>query len=200
MKICWDNLSNKSRSKIKDLTGERFGRLKVLEFAYVENNRAHWKCICDCGNNHIVCSLELKSGDTKSCGCLHKETSAYNINKFRKEHCGMFGENNLFYKHGLTKTKAYICNKTQKRRAKKLNQTPDSANLQKIQLYYTICAYLNKPCEIPMWHVDHIKPISKGGLHHEDNLQILTAAINLQKSDKYPLTDAEQVLYKGVII
>ena len=197
MKICWDELSNKSRSKIKDLTDERFGRLEVLEFAYVKNSRAYWKCECDCGNICIVCGTNLRVEDTNSCGCLHKETSADNINKFKKEHQGILHPT---YKHGLSKTKAYICNKTQKRKAKKLNQTPDSANLQKIQLYYTICAYLNKPCEIPMWHVDHIKPISKGGLHHEDNLQILTAAINLQKSDKYPLTDEEQVLYKGVTI
>ena len=34
-------------------------------------------------------------------------------------------------------------------------------------------------------HVDHIKPLSKGGLHHPDNLQILTAHDNIVKSDTY---------------
>ena len=33
-------------------------------------------------------------------------------------------------------------------------------------------------------HVDHIVPISKGGLHHPDNLQILTAEENLKKGAK----------------
>ena len=34
------------------------------------------------------------------------------------------------------------------------------------------------------YEVDHIIPISKGGLHHEDNLQYLTIAENRRKSDK----------------
>jgi hypothetical protein len=34
-------------------------------------------------------------------------------------------------------------------------------------------------------HVDHIKPLSKGGRHHPTNLQILTAQENLRKSDKW---------------
>lgn len=34
-------------------------------------------------------------------------------------------------------------------------------------------------------HVDHIKPIAKGGLHHPNNLQVLTATENLRKGCKY---------------
>jgi len=34
------------------------------------------------------------------------------------------------------------------------------------------------------WHLDHIVPISKGGLHHPDNLQIVRASYNLSKKDK----------------
>lgn len=33
-------------------------------------------------------------------------------------------------------------------------------------------------------HVDHIKPLAKGGLHHPDNLQVLTAQQNQRKSAK----------------
>ena len=35
------------------------------------------------------------------------------------------------------------------------------------------------------WNVDHIKPLSKGGLHREDNLQILTAKDNIKKGGYY---------------
>ena len=60
-------------SNIKDLTGQRFGRLVVLE----ENGRTKrgsviWKCQCDCGNITNVASGDLQS-KTRSCGCLHKE-------------------------------------------------------------------------------------------------------------------------------
>ena len=36
----------------------------------------------------------------------------------------------------------------------------------------------------PNWHLDHIVPISKGGKHHPDNLQIVRSSYNLSKSDK----------------
>lgn len=32
-----------------------------------------WKCICNCGNEAVVSTRCLKSGGTKSCGCLNKE-------------------------------------------------------------------------------------------------------------------------------
>lgn len=51
-----------------NLTGQRFGRLIVLE-----DSGAKWKCLCDCGNVKDVRSSGLRSGNTKSCGCLHKE-------------------------------------------------------------------------------------------------------------------------------
>lgn len=34
------------------------------------------------------------------------------------------------------------------------------------------------------WHLDHIVPLSKGGLHHPDNLQIVRSSYNLSKNDK----------------
>ena len=59
-----------------DLTGQKFGRLIVIEraiFEYAKNiqaKHAYWKCQCICGNTITVRAGHLKSGDTKSCGCL----------------------------------------------------------------------------------------------------------------------------------
>ena len=64
----------KQRIQIKNLGGETFGRLQVLE--YVGNdkhNKALWSCICECGNLTIVNAASLLKGLTKSCGCLRKE-------------------------------------------------------------------------------------------------------------------------------
>lgn len=56
-----------------DLTGQKFGRLLVLEKAKIRQGHTHWRCLCDCGNETFVESYQLKSGTTKSCGCLAKE-------------------------------------------------------------------------------------------------------------------------------
>ena len=64
-------------SKIKDLTGLRFGRLLVKRFALVDKGRhAHWECLCDCGNIVIVNSRSLLRCVSRSCGCLQKEMAA----------------------------------------------------------------------------------------------------------------------------
>lgn len=59
----------------KDLTGQVFGRLVVLEFAGVTKHRlSKWKCSCSCGNETTVIGGNLKSGTTTSCGCLSEES------------------------------------------------------------------------------------------------------------------------------
>ena len=61
---------------MKDLTGQKFGRLLVVERCEVGNtNGIYWRCVCDCGNeNIIVSSKSLLSGHKRSCGCLQEET------------------------------------------------------------------------------------------------------------------------------
>lgn len=70
---------------LKDLTGQRFGRLTVLDRAKdkVDKHGKHsvvWRCRCDCGNITYVRASNLSSGSTRSCGCLQKE---FNIQKNR---------------------------------------------------------------------------------------------------------------------
>ena len=63
----------KGRPK-ENLVDRRFGRLVVVRQtrARIEGSIA-WECLCDCGNKRLVRSSALKSGNTKSCGCLQKE-------------------------------------------------------------------------------------------------------------------------------
>lgn len=63
-------------SRLIDLTGQKFGRLKVIGRAKNKGKRVCWKCQCNCGRIAIVTGHELKAGDTKSCGCLRKETTS----------------------------------------------------------------------------------------------------------------------------
>ena len=67
-------------SKRIDLTGQRFFRLTVLEYAeedkqvyYSNAHKPTWKCKCDCGSVCYATTESLRRGDTKSCGCITKE-------------------------------------------------------------------------------------------------------------------------------
>jgi len=61
-------------SKLINHTGERFGRLVVIRrFFGTRRGEARWMCGCDCGMPKIVSGNHLRSGDTKSCGCLRRE-------------------------------------------------------------------------------------------------------------------------------
>lgn len=73
---------------IKDLTGKRFGRLKVLAIDTERSGKkTYWICECKCGNKKSIRSDSL--GIVNSCGCLKKEQDNLNL---------LYGTN----KHNLT--------------------------------------------------------------------------------------------------
>ena len=70
-----------------DLTGRRFTRLEVIRLKETNNHKAKlWECLCDCGSFCNVFGYNLKSGHTKSCGCLDREKA-----KERTTKHGMYG-------------------------------------------------------------------------------------------------------------
>jgi hypothetical protein len=72
----------RSESRIKDITGQRFGRLKAIKrTGKKKNNSQVWECKCDCGNICEVSSGALKSQKTNSCGCLLNESRSKAIKK-----------------------------------------------------------------------------------------------------------------------
>ena len=57
-----------------DLTGQRFGRLLVIEcVGRSKNQKSIWRCKCDCGKEKIILAASLRNGRSQSCGCLHNE-------------------------------------------------------------------------------------------------------------------------------
>jgi hypothetical protein len=71
------------------------------------------------------------------------------------------------------------------RRARKKLQTPPDADMKKIRVFYAESARLTKETGV-QYVVDHIIPIIEGGLHHQDNLQVITAAENRAKFVSVP--------------
>jgi hypothetical protein len=58
------------KTVLKDITGQKFHRLMVLNREKnASNNTAKWLCICECGKQVIVRGSSLRNGNTKSCGC-----------------------------------------------------------------------------------------------------------------------------------
>lgn len=89
--------------KLMDLSGMRYGKLVVLS-RFEENTKSgkpQWVCLCDCGKKTVVPAQALKSGNTKSCGCLKIETGRINGKKV---------------KHGESHTRLYNIWHSMKRR------------------------------------------------------------------------------------
>ena len=81
-----------------DITGRRFGRLVVISRSYPngKDRATRWLCQCDCGKEKIILRGSLKSGSTKSCGCL------------QIEHIRRVGKKKLDY--GVASMRYILCN------------------------------------------------------------------------------------------
>lgn len=70
--------------KMKDLTGQKIGRLTVkraTEHRDKNNGAVIWECECKCGNVVFVSATNLNRKSTRSCGCLGRENSTKNAGK-----------------------------------------------------------------------------------------------------------------------
>ena len=62
-------MAERHSCKKLDLTGQRFGKLTVLEPAENIGSRTAWRCRCDCGQETTVTTKQLRGGSRTSCGC-----------------------------------------------------------------------------------------------------------------------------------
>lgn len=70
----------KKEISVEDLPQRRFARL-TIQSLYRSNGKLRAVCICDCGADHAAPLYALKSGNTKSCGCLQREIRQTNGEK-----------------------------------------------------------------------------------------------------------------------
>ena len=74
---------------VRDLTGQRYGRLVVLarvEDMIASSGRKYrrWLCQCDCGETTVVYGSGVRAGTVRSCGCLAREVQAGKSRKTTK--------------------------------------------------------------------------------------------------------------------
>jgi len=122
-----------------------------------------------------TCGKPKPTFTCKTCG-TEKEKSYHTQNIYCSHKCAQIGsrvdKDEAWYKrHRAVQNEAW-----QRYHARQKAQTPPDADLKLMQKIYENCP--------EGYEVDHIIPISKGGLHHQDNLQYLTKEQNRSKSDK----------------
>ena len=145
------------------MIGERFGRLTVLEKVNVGKYQYKYLCQCDCGKQKVIASTSIRSGLTKSCGCIKSE---------------MVAQKN--YKHGKCKTPEYKSAWARIMHMKRKLRLPKWADIGAIREFY-----MNRP---KGYEVDHIIPLGGklvSGLHVLENLQYLPVAENRSKQNFY---------------
>lgn len=112
----------------QNLTGNRFGQLIVMQEGIPikdgQYNRVTWECLCDCGNTTTVRANTLKSGLTKSCGCLAASNSKNNTCPIRTNICEVCNKEFQFKSPLIQKTCSAECNRIRRSRyAKSLHQS-----------------------------------------------------------------------------
>ena len=147
------------------------GRFLSIKCFY--NNRDYLRSSC---NRCISVSNYIKYNKTKEYYVVYREThreiykdKKYEYDKnYRKDNVDLIKYYRALY------------------RMKKRNSTAfdSTADKEKIKEIYGDCYELNQLYGYVRYHVDHVHPVSKGGKHHQDNLQILRATDNMKKSNK----------------
>lgn len=76
---------------VKDLTGQRFGRLTAISRAGSDTQgKATWRCRCECGNEVVVTGTQLRRNNTRSCGCLKREVTRKRLTTHGKTKTRLF--------------------------------------------------------------------------------------------------------------
>ena len=171
---CFSKESGRKRN-LKDITGQQFNRLTVIKFSHIKYECAYWLCKCSCGKEKIIRGTHLRSGITKSCGCLTIEKSI---------------ERNTT--HGMTGTKEYNRYRSQKYNdLKKAHDTDWNFEkelfLRNLFQQCVVCGMTeaeNKQITGKSLHVDHVRPLSKGNGLSVGNATVLCYHCNEAKQAK----------------
>ena len=54
----------------KDISEQKFGKLFPVKPVYRFKGRLYWECKCECGSTAVIWGVAIRTGETKSCGCM----------------------------------------------------------------------------------------------------------------------------------
>ena len=84
------------KAAVKNLSGQRFGHLLVLEWRGTINRNSRYLVRCDCGKEYEVYASNLTSGATQSCGCIKESHGETKIKKLLTENNIKFETQKIF--------------------------------------------------------------------------------------------------------
>jgi len=169
-----------------DLAGRRFNRWRVISYGgRGYKNRIAWNCVCDCGTERVVETWPLVNGDSQSCGCLCVDTNSKGYTPEQKVelHRQRCRESNRKNRSRVKANK--IRYEARLKRATPCWLTREDWDY--MNAMYDHAVLLTKETGVKH-QVDHIVPLNGRlitGLHVPGNLQILTQAENVAKSNRY---------------
>lgn len=198
--------------------GQKYGRLLVVALIpHKKNPKA--SCLCDCGKFVTPQRGALINGRASSCGCMRAEKLAAHIDmirlpeserKRRKRECAKRWASQNYHKireinrRAVNKHHSKYPEKAREncrnRRARIAGATGNvsrgiDAILMKMQRNRCACCKAN--ISSVGFHLDHIVPLSHGGLHDDSNFQLLCPSCNLSKGAK---TSEEFMQKKGYLL
>lgn len=183
-RFCSTQCPFNQRHKVKDLTGERFGRWTVISAGHVSKN-SWWNCRCDCGTEKTLRGAMLSAGQSKSCGCLIVDMLSKNRTPEETLAAKREVSARSARKNAARVKAAKIRYESKLARATPSWLTADDWN--EMNALYERARRLTRETGI-RHQVDHIHPINGktiSGLHVPKNLQVLTQAENVSKSNRY---------------
>ena len=189
-------------TKIVDMAGVRVGKLVAVRRAENDGKAVRWECLCDCGGVSVVRAVNLRSGNTNSCGCarLKREIVAPDsVRLARRERSAARYRNDPAYQIRIRMANA-IRISLRRRSSRKIGRWEElvgyTASDLRAHLVSTLPAgatwqdFMDGRLEI-----DHKVPLAAFNYQHAgdldfrrawamSNLQLLWTADNQSKSDK----------------
>lgn len=111
---------------------------------------------------------------------MHKAAISKDKKLYYKKHADKLKSDRKIYR----KTHSEKVNAlASKRYSNEKNQLHPERNDKLIQCIFGISTRISKCLQFD-YEVDHIIPLSKGGWHHEENLQVISMRLNVRKNNK----------------
>jgi hypothetical protein len=175
--------------KMIDMSGGKYGHLRVLKFSHTENSRAMWLCRCVCGIEKPISGKLLRTGKAVSCGCQRGAKKIYDDPTARQKEWKSLNKEKVrgYLKEYRKRNRDVVLEKgrmySSLYRAKKVKRQamPPWAEKETISFVY-------KKAREYGWSVDHIVPLQSKlvcGLHVWNNLQVMEKSLNQSKSNLY---------------